>query len=396
MTIKQMFEREDIYTILESTLKRYYKIVHNQDVFVLVKKRRIISSKILIYPRLGMIFSSRPSIEVIKNCYTAFDVKENLIKKIVAWTYITVCLLTFGLFSHRQLYISEDSLFDSSTLILPCNRKIRIFNFKKGYVDAILKDGFNDKFYHNEIFYRENLHYDFIPKLNILGVGCYREKILDGRCLVRTGADIYKKSSQDVIMNLTELVISTQSFQNYEHYINKLYNDNIIRLQQISKLKHICCYEKFVEYAKWEKTLALQLKTNIPIALTHGDLQTGNVWVDVEKQKTYLIDWETADLRSIWYDCCVLLLSIRRKNKFSYMVNNCLEKEIIDAVFAIDSCKNYNMGAIMGILLLEELSFFTEEILDLPGGMGSEIIERHEYELGNIDWDRLNQIGGLC
>ena len=44
------------------------------------------------------------------------------------------------------------------------------------------------------------------------------------------------------------------------------------------------------------------------------------------------------------------------------------------------------MNLVAGVLTLEELGFFLDEIIDLPGEMGSEIIERYEHEIDHIDW----------
>ena len=65
----------------------------------------------------------------------------------------------------------------------------------------------------------------------------------------------------------------------------------------------------------------------VSIAMTHGDLQTGNIYIDEENDKAYIIDWETVKKRSIWYDAATVMCSTRRKDKFSYMINHAMKKQ---------------------------------------------------------------------
>ena len=168
MTIQEMFEREDIYTIIENTLSYYYKATRNKKVNAKICKKAAFK-KILIYPRLGVIIPLFPSKEVRNEVYALFDVQRNIIKKIIAKTYITICFASFGVMANSSLLLSDDSVFDRNTLIIPGNRKIRIYNFSEGYIDSVVKEGFNDFYYNNEINIRENYHLPFI--LGILDKG---------------------------------------------------------------------------------------------------------------------------------------------------------------------------------------------------------------------------------
>ena len=50
----------------------------------------------------------------------------------------------------------------------------------------------------------------------------------------------------------------------------------------------------------------------IPVGLSHGDLQAGNIWVENETDKLYIIDWESWKNRSTWYDRALLYEGLRR------------------------------------------------------------------------------------
>ena len=95
MTIQEMLEREDIYHIIETTLSRYFQEVHQNEITVKVQSR--LRNNYVVYPRLGVIISRTPSWDVIKDTYRDFNVQNNLVRKIIAWGYITACFCTFGL-----------------------------------------------------------------------------------------------------------------------------------------------------------------------------------------------------------------------------------------------------------------------------------------------------------
>ena len=201
MTILEMFEREDIYKILEETLEQYYREVGKQNITVKVSKDHF-GKKLLIYPRLGIVVSRCPSWKVIRRTYVSFDVQGNLPKKLFAWAYITLCFMTFGLLADASLMLSDYSVWTKGTVVIPSNRKIRIYRYDKGYVDSILKVGFNDYYFNNEIGIRKNPQYSFILGLIDFGERWYREALLQGRCLVRVPLAKYNHYLNQVLDNL--------------------------------------------------------------------------------------------------------------------------------------------------------------------------------------------------
>lgn len=129
----------------------------------------------------------------------------------------------------------------------------------------------------------------------------------------------------------------------------------------------------------------------IPLTLTHGDLQTGNIYVDEQNKKLYIIDWETVKQKSVWYDAATVMCSTRRANKFSAMINDRFDKSVQKKLFVFDKQSTHSMNLVAAILILEEMGFFLDEIVDLPNEMGSEIIERFEHEIDQIDWEKFDE-----
>lgn len=385
MTILEMFEREDIYKILESTLQDYYREVYGEKVNVSVNKHHF-GQRLLIYPRLGIIVSRFPSWAVIRRTYVSFDVQGNLPKKLFAWCYITLCFLTLGLLADASLRLSNYAVFSKGTIIIPSNRKIRIYRYDKGYVDSILKDGFSDYYFNKEVEVRKTPQYDFILGLIDSGKRWYREVLLKGRCLVRVAPSKYDSYMARVFDDLTSIHTQDTQMLLAGEYISNLGSEYTGKLQQVVQRKHIKCGGKIESIITKLVSKYGHSDELIPITMTHGDLQTGNIYLDEFHDKLYIIDWETVAQKSIWYDAATVLCSTRRKGKFSEMVNMREDEHFKSAILHFDQNKGRDMNLVSAILILEELGFFLDEILDLPGEMGAEIIERFEYEVDNINW----------
>lgn len=385
MTIQEMFEREDIYGILETTMHLYFKEVHQKDIAVTISKRHF-GRKLLIYPRLGIIVSHFPTWAVIKRTYVSFDVQGNLPKKLFAWAYITLCFLTFGLLADASMLLSDYSVWFRGMVVIPSNRKIRIYRYDQSYVDSILKDGFNDYYFNKELEVRKSPEFDFILGLMDYGNRWYREKLLRGRCLVRVAPDKYDTYMQRVILDLSLFYARNTKEVNVGSYINQLAEEYIEKLKRVEDAKHIKCGEKIRKVINLVNGKFGSSNESIYFTLTHGDLQTGNIYLDEQKDKIYIIDWETVKGKSIWYDSATVLCETRRKDKFSAMINSRHDTDVQQKVLYFDSVKQRDMNLVAGVLILEELGFFLDEIIDLPGEMGSEIIERYEYEIDHINW----------
>ena len=385
MTIHQLFEREDIYSIIENTLKAYYKDIYGVDAEVKLSKNRLCNS-FVVYPRIGVIVSRVPSWDVMKHVYDDFNVQGNILRKSIAWSYITLCWFTFGLLGSRTLYVSDKKLLNRNISIMPCNRKIRIFDFKKGYVDAILKTGYPDTFFKKEIEARTKLDYSFIPGIEKIGERWYREKVLDGNGLVRVGKHRYERYCNEVVEDIRQL------FEDYGYEIPAV--EYAVRLgDELRDGLDIIQGEKGVkdlDYIRGVLNYCIDILNGsdmiIPITMSHGDLQTGNILVDEKRDKVTIYDWETIGMRSVWFDCSRLLLYSVRRNHFIYLANNYEDDKIKKALLLLDKKKDRDMKQVMAVLILEDMKYKVSEIESLPGNTGVEDIYVYENKLKEITW----------
>lgn len=386
MIIDAMVQREDFYNINEVTLKRYFSVVQGKDVDLKTKSYNPFG-RIFIYPHLGSIMTRVPDRRIRKYWLNEYNVRNNIPKYIAAKLYVYACFFSFGLLAGKELHICGDQVFDSSIVIIPVNRKIRIYNFGTGCVDAIVKDSFSNKYFNNELTFRLNNKYDFVLPIIAHGNDWYREKILPGQPLARLKSkQLYSKCTNEVVEFIGILANDTLRYVDAMSYSNNLYDEIMRKISLARDNKKIGSYEKVVAIAVAALNSATLLNAPLPTVVSHGDLQSGNVWVDVENNRTYIIDWETHERRSIWYDCATLLLSTRRANKLKEMMVNCESDAIKRAVLMNDNNKRYYMRAVMGIITLEDIMFYLDDMLELPQDFGGAIFDRIAGELDMMGW----------
>lgn len=377
MTIQEMLVREDIYTILSETLEDYFHTVQNNDVSVKVEKS-LLRNSYVVYPRLGVVTHRFPAWAVAKNIYDQFNVQGNILRKIAAWGYITLCFLSGGLMASRSLYISDTKWCRRNRYIMPCNRKIRIFDYGEGYVDAILKIGFSDLCFKNEIFYRLTPNYVFIPPLIKHGSRWYREELLSGRALVRLNEPLYSEAVEKTKQSMGTLYRDTLHYEDISSYSSRMVVSIQDKLPTLQEKKNISVDYLLSVLNKCQE-LIKDAKMKVPLVTSHGDLQTGNIKFDANKRVT-IYDWETAKERSVWFDMGKLLLYSQRKGGYAFMIEHRDTPEVKEALLAFDN-NDYSMDKVVAVLVIEEMDFFVDEIIDLPGSIGTEIMDRLTDEL---------------
>lgn len=384
MKINELVEREDFYRIIEKSLENYYKNVFDYDLRISTNNNSILQ-KVFIYPQINSIVTRFPSREVLKYIFSEFNLRNNRFKFYAGKLYTGLCLFTGGLLANKTLRFHGINPINSSILIWPCNRKVRIFDFKKKIIDTILKEGFTNKYFNNEIYFRLNSNYSFVPGIIDHSHNWYRESLLPGQPLARiTNNKQYLQSCNEAIAYIKIINDSNIRYVLPDEYAIGL-------LDIIEKLVSKAIVEKKIQtgdilrkVAKTAYRKTKSLNNKIPLTLSHGDLQAGNIWVDTSLNKTYIIDWETNSVRSIWYDPATLLLNTRSHNGIYSLVVNRQKKYVKDAILINDPTKDYKIDSIIGILVLEDIIFHLEDNLELLHDWGRDLIDQYGKQLLSI------------
>lgn len=386
MLIIDSFLREDFGPIFEKTMCDYYQLVFNKEIqFKIV--RPSLGHQIVMYPRLGVVINRTPSKFIIRKIYRDWWVRNRFFKRMLAQTYVTACMASFGLLATKNIRLSDYSVMDNTVLIEPGNRKIKVYYLEAGYIDSIIKDTFTSKYFNNELEYRLNHNYDFIPKILNHGKNWYREEFLSGRCLVRVKEEpLFNKAIDDILEYLRIIADETLEYVDVNQYVDDKYEHIIRRMMEAKEHKNINSYDNICEIALKAANCARKLNAQLPLVESHGDLQLGNLWLDTTKGKAYIIDWETHEKRSIWYDCVTMLLSTRRANKLRHMMFNRDVDTVRSAILKLDAKKDYDMLAVLGIITLEDIIFYLDDMLELPSNIGGDVFNEMSHEIDLMGW----------
>ena len=345
MKISYMLKRESFYEINEKTLGAFYE---GQEKL----------KKLYVYPELNAIVTARPSKKVKEYLYTEYRVSGSLLRRIAVRFYATLMLNSGGLLASKRFAIKTSA--DKDTLIYPCNKKYRIFDFGKNTVSVTPKYGFPTGDLENEIAFRTQNHADFIPKLASFCDNGYTESIIDGYPIARAGerqAELCERAYniwQSYIGDSIERISSYKYAQMLEDELTSLAD----KLVECNKDVDTAVLRSVMESVLSDLRIA---DCEIEIGLSHGDLQSGNIWVERETDKIYIIDWESYGKRSIFYDRAALYDGIRRKDGISRYMK---ERDIAHST-----------------VIAEDIIFRVKELINLPENFGTGNFNEFLFEL---------------
>lgn len=384
MRIEEMLHRENFYPILAKTLEQYYGDIVGTPCTVKVSDQKR-GATAVVYPKLNRIIKKWPAAAIVKNTYSGFNINDNLLKNILAKIYVTATLFSGGVLASKGLYLSQPSLLTSHHAIMPGNKKIRIADFESELLDVIVKEGFRDDYFRNELQFRLEHGDDFIVPILEHGENWYREKMIQGICLARMrDRERYEAAVGTVLECLGYISRKTGRLCSGSDYVSGLVLRIRQRLTQLRQEKtdlEAPVEELFLIVEKLAQT-AGSLE-QIPTMRSHGDMQSGNVLVEASG-RVYIIDWETVAERSIWYDPATLLLFTRRLNRWTGIVRNRNEKRTKDALLALDDDKNRNTDGVVAVLLLEDLDFRITDARMVPGKCGCSGLNGFVKELKGV------------
>ncbi len=383
MDLSSMLEREDFFGFFFSTVEKYYREALGEKIaFCFATDYK--NCNMVIKPHLSAATSVHMSPKARTFFYSEWNVRNSIIKNIIAKTYVFILTRTGRMFSQFQFTMQPEGAVNNDIVIAPNNRSIRIFDYGKQTVGCIVKEGFTRKFFDNQLQFRKNYHYDFMVPLNSYGEDWFIEPIMYGHPLARTTDEkAYNRGVLDAMAAIGKLASDTYIEKTPDEYISPLLQKAEILVKEAKEKKSIIKLDETLQIINAISDKISEVSFMIPTCISHGDLQSGNIWVD-EAGKTIVYDWETVDRRSAWYDAAVLWYSLRRHEGWGeYFRLQNPEKTL-----ASDKRKNYTADeyeAIKYVVLLEDIIFYLEDMLELPEKWGAELYDAFIDRLMKVD-----------
>ena len=372
MDLASMLQREDFFPLFFATVKKYYKEVFGQDVEIDFAEKK--DCNLVIKPVLSAATAPRMSPAARGFFYSEWNVRNSLFKYLAAKAGVTFLTHSGKAVSQFCFRMTPEKAVTKDLVIAPNNRSIRFFDYESKMVGCMIKDGFTSKYFCNQLEFRKSHSYPFMLPMLKWGGDWFVEPILNGHPLVRvTKETMYQKGISDALAGIRMLAEDTLSQVEAEAYVSKMLariEDLLIDAEKRKKIRTAASTRKLAENAEKKVIGTLQI---IPLCGSHGDFQTGNIWVD-ENGKTWIYDWETAGRRSVWYDSAVLCYSLRRPYGWGELATQTEPSKLLHC----DTKKDYSQSeyaAIKAVVLLEDILFYLEDMLELPKDWGAEIFD---------------------
>ena len=372
-----MESREDIYQIIVDTLSNYFNETFGGGHLVKIVSR--FKGEFVIYPRLGFICHRFPSRKVIREMFRSYNVRNSLLKRIVARFYIMLCVFSFGLFAKKGLYFKGIKSINRDTLIIPNNRRIRIHYYDTMVADVLLKAGFDNHCYLKEINFRKNNSYDYIVPIFNVENDRYREPLIIGSGIIRAAKrnlDFYERM---MYKELIDFQANTLKYVPVQDYFEQKHQQALSIINDKSSGVWLSSSNKlFLDkmLSKISSTIS-ESQATIQVCSSHGDFQGGNVMTDIVNKKVYLIDWETIDCRSFVYDFITYYYNTRRKGKLKELLKKNgtpISDMLTNVGFNCHDILDENLY--LNVFLIEDMLFYLEECSLLNRPEGSDILKR--------------------
>ena len=384
MDLISMLKREDFFPLFFATVKKYYQEALGWSVsmeFAPSKKQ----ANMVIKPHLSAVTSANMSSKARSFFYAEWNIRNSWMKNIIAKTYVFAMTRTGKQFSQYQFTFSPQNRVSNDVVIAPNNRSIRFFDYEKNIVGCMIKQGFTSKYFDNQLRFRIANHYEFMLPLVAYGADWFQEPILQGHPLVRvTDKKQHEQGIADALADIAVLANDTLHYEDTRQYVSSIAEHIRTLTREAVDRKHIQTSQVIDRIV--DDFLAEELAlTRIPVCQSHGDFQGGNIWVDTAG-KTWLYDWETVGQRSVWYDASVLLYSLRRDYGWGEFK---AEKEPI-RILNCDPQKQYaqkEFDYIKKIILLEDIVFYLEDMLELPSDWGNELFDAFAERIQSLTYN---------
>lgn len=375
MGFNALLGREDYYGILQRTLQTYYSEKYNIDVYVGYEKLQG-AKEMVMNPYLGMIYSSFPNREIRQYIYKSYNIRKNPLKNLVVKLFVFISTHTRSLFTlPYRLYLYPAYIISDSIVFSYLNRSIRIFDFKQNITISIKKDTFTSKFFDNQLEFRLKYPFEFVPKILDYRETWFEEPILDGCCLAReTDNDAFNRGIENALNQMTVLQLTSCKYVHAVEYVDSLIEQISALLKDAHVNKDISTYYSTNKYISSLLSLLSLQGEQIPISESHGDLQAGNIWLS--EDRTWIIDWETHAMRSVWYDAITLRFGTRYYGGIKDLVYH-YQNEQTKILILGHFSTSINIRQMIIIFLLEDLLFNLEDMMELPDLGGRETYDAY-------------------
>jgi len=321
MKIELLRKREDFEVIFRDSLSKF---IGNYlgDVCQVVQGDGL-CNKFLVNEYLNLIYPATIKRNQLTTLTQEFLWNESFYRRLLQKIYVYFAVRwPFEIFARSNvLSISGCSTSLHGWVFIPGNHSIRIIDLVNNQCIVFYKQGFNKSFFLMDVEVREKYLLPYVPKIIDKNIenGWYKEDRITGlplnrlRCVEDRGRAFGKACE-----SLRYLYAKKITYHRLDDYLSTV-SDKIETVLKSSfvEIPHDS-YHQIKCVKSWlEDVLKEYANKEVVTVLTHGDFQPANILYDVESEDCWLIDWEYASARSVFYDALVFDLQARANRGLS-------------------------------------------------------------------------------
>lgn len=317
MKISLLLELEPFYDIFKTTLSAHY---FYQDGLPRVWDQPTTahepSTTLYINEHLNCIYQAHTAFASFRQIRKEFRTRTTggIIKKILQWIYVYMATVPFIsiFFSQHRLTVSPKLPLGRHDLLLGGRNVIRIINPKTRLVLNLLKSGSDPAIMRLRINLRSSRIFDFIPQLVSEWGDGFSEQYIDSTPINR----LFNSKKKDAAISSTYSVLTRLSCTHCGDMPFLTYAKSL--LDEFSDPKFLAIAQDLFSFIQ-----QLDYPKNTSLCFSHGDFQPANLLVD-EQGKLWVIDWEGANTRSIFYDAATFFLDLRHPTGLALRIETAL------------------------------------------------------------------------
>jgi hypothetical protein len=371
MRISEMRAREDLDAIVHDTLAREFSERLGRTVRVAAKGR---GQRWLCQPLLSAYYT--PRIGRAARNHLRDDFRWTPVARRVPAQFLlgTALASAPGLRVAARLgFVVDPPIPDADTLlVMPGNRRIRVFDFQRQVCRVLLKAGFTTRVMETELSIRgASLPGPFPPITRVApDLRWFEEPLLRGAVLPRLPPWTRRAPLEArALAALGHYTAPTHHSVSASAHLDSLSARIRLAAAEVQErygpdaavpARHLGALEALAATAE-----------TLTVGLTHGDFQPGNIFVVAGHQDVLIIDWEHAATRLAAYDALVFGLGSRSAlglaaRAFGFVHGTRIPAGLVPA--AADPAWRL---ATLAVFLLEDLLFYLDESVEVPGSRPS-------------------------
>lgn len=371
MRLSEMRAREDLDAIVRATLARDFSEQLGRPVAVTAKGP---GQRWLVQPLLSAFYT--PQISGVARRHLRDDFRWSPVPaRVLPQLALGTALASAAglrLTGRTGFFVNPPVPHAASLLIMPGNRRVRLFDFDRRVCRVLLKDGFPARVMETEVAVRGRGTEGPFPPITQVApdLSWFEEPLVAGRVLPRlppwTATEPLKARALAALADFTRP--SRRAVPAAAHLEPLLARVALAAAEVTARYGAAAAFG-----ASFAPALAALAATpgELTVAMTHGDFQPGNILVPRGRDAVLILDWEHSGTRLAAYDALVLGLRSRAAHGLSARVLDFVTGATPCAGLGPEAADLAWRRATAAGFLLEDLCFYLEESVEVPGSRPS-------------------------